>query len=272
MDVEKEIIEEEIKDPSEDEVKPPEEKDPSEDDEEEIITIGEEEAPPVEEDSSLVRKLRGVIKSKNQEARELRQKLSNVPPTEKPVELGPKPTFESCELDSEKYETSLATWLSTKNAQDSQKQKEEEDQKLRDVEWQKKLDDYGEKKAAMKVSDFDEAEHSALESFSQLQRAMIIDATENSARVIYAIGKRPELLKELSGIKNPTKFIARVAVLEKSMKVTRRRPATSPEIIPRGSGVPGSKVDKQLEKLRAEAANTNDYSKVNAYKKSLREK
>ena len=56
------------------------------------------------------------------------------------------------------------------------------------------------------------------------------------------------------------------------MKVTNRKAAPPPEKTVRGNGAVSGTVDSQLERLRAEAEKTGNYTKVNAYKMQLRNK
>ena len=110
-----------------------------------------------------------------------------------------------------------------------------------------------------------------LDTLSTVQQGLLIDGTDNPAVVLYAIGKRPELLKELAAEENPVKFVKRLVKLESTMTITKRKPGAPPEEIPESSGKKSSS-GNQLEKLREEAAKTGDFSKVVAYKKAHPEK
>jgi len=55
------------------------------------------------------------------------------------------------------------------------------------------------------------------------------------------------------------------------LKVTNRKPATAPEKVLTGTGSTSGSVDSTLDKLRAEAEKTGDYTKVTAYKRKLKQ-
>jgi hypothetical protein len=63
------------------------------------------------------------------------------------------------------------------------------------------------------------------------------------------------------------KFAFAVARLEKELKVTNRRAAPAPERIVQGTGRASGTVDSTLERLRAEAEKTGNYTKVLQYKR-----
>lgn len=230
--------------------------------EETIIIIGDEKEPPrIDGDSSTIRHLRTLYKDKSKEAKQLREQLAA---KEIPT-LSSKPTFESCDGDPQKLEKELDEWHAKKAELDSKKAEAERQEKQRAETWQTKLNSYGDKKKALNVQDYDDVEEAVLDTLNVTQQGVLIDSTDNPAAVLYAIGKRPELLKELAGETNPVKFAAKLARLESTMTITKRKPGIPPEEVPEGSGKPKGGVD-QLEKLREEAARTGDYSKVTAYK------
>jgi hypothetical protein len=67
------------------------------------------------------------------------------------------------------------------------------------------------------------------------------------------------------------KFAFAVSKLESQLKVTNRKPATTPEKVLTGTGSTSGSVDSTLDKLRAEAEKTGDYTKVTAYKRKLKQ-
>ena len=90
--------------------------------------------------------------------------------------------------------------------------------------------------------------------------------------VVYALGKNPKKAAELSEIKDPVKFAFAVAKLETQLKVSSRKAATKPEKTVNGSARVSGSVDSTLERLRAEASRTGDFSKLTAYKRKLKAK
>lgn len=241
-----------------------------------VVTIGEEPPPSEEEEVARapewVRELRKSHRELQRKNRELEEKLNTTSGAEtKPAPLGKKPTLEDCDYDAEKFEAELATWYDRKREADEAAARAEAEQKEAQKAWQAKLDAYGKAKTELKVKDFDDAEALVQENFSQTQQGIILQGAENSALLFYALGKNPKKLKELASTTDPVKFAFAVAKLETQLKVTNRKAAPPPEKTVRGTGPVSGTVDSQLERLRADAERTGDYSKVMAYKRQKRQ-
>ena len=236
-----------------------------------VVSIGEE-SPPQEEEARApewVRELRKANREKERKIRELEAKLNATATETKPVALGPKPTLEACDYDSEEYEKKLADWYEQKRHADAA---EAEAQAQRDAEakaWQDKLDSYAKARASLKVRDYEDAEAVALETFNVTQQGIVLQGSDNPALIIYALGKNSTKAKELASITDPVKFAFAVAKLETQLKVTNRKAAAAPErTISTGGGRISGSVDSTLDRLREEALKTGDMSKVMAYKRS----
>lgn len=245
----------------------------SEDESDVVVTIGEE-APPAEEEEHArapewVKELR---KSHREQARRIKELETQAEAKQQPqpIELGQKPTLESCDYDEDKFEAELTNWHESKrkvgeqNAQAEQKKKAEQDA------WQAKLENYGKAKSELKVKDFDEAEAAVLEHFDTTKQGIIVKVAKNPALVIFALGNNPKKLKELSSITDPVEFTYELALVETQLKVTRKTPP-EPEKGVRNSGTGSGSIDNTLDRLRAAAEKSGDYSKVVAYKKQKRE-
>jgi hypothetical protein len=236
-----------------------------------IVTIGEE-APPQEEDKPApewVRELRKSHRELQKRNRELEAKL-NQDQAPKTPEIGKKPTLEDFDYDAEKFEASLAQWFERKRQADEQAAKVQADIEKQQQEWQAKLEGYGKAKAELKVKDYDDAEGIVQESFNTTQQGVILQGAENPALLVYALGKNPKKAKELASISDPVKFAFAVAKLETQLKVTNRKAAPPPEKTVQGTGRVSGTVDSTLDRLRAEAEKTGNYSKVMAYKRQKR--
>lgn len=245
--------------------------DEGESDDDVVVSIGEE-SPPQEEETRApewVRELRKANREKERKIRELEAKLNATATETKPVALGPKPTLEACDYDSEEYEKKLADWYEQKRHADAA---EAEAQAQRDAEakaWQDKLDSYAKARASLKVRDYEDAEAVALETFNVTQQGIVLQGSDNPALIIYALGKNSTKAKELASITDPVKFAFAVAKLETQLKVTNRKAAAAPErTISTGGGRISGSVDSTLDRLREEALKTGDMSKVMAYKRS----
>lgn len=240
-----------------------------------VVTIGEE-TPPTDDEQHAqapewVRELRKKNREDQKRIRELEERLSAATGAEtKPVQLGAKPTLEACDYDAEKYEAELEQWYQRKRKVDEAAAQAEAERKAQDEAWQAKLSSYNKAKTELKVKDFDDAEGTVQEALSTTQQGIILQGAENPALVIYALGKNPKKAQELAAIKDPVKYAFAVAKLETQLKVTNRK-APPPERTVQGTGSKSGAVDSTLERLRAEAEKTGDYTKVTAYKRQKRQ-
>lgn len=243
--------------------------------EEVIISIGDEDSPPHDEkeDSSTIKGMRKQIQESNSKLRESEEKLKKYTGTAETVELGPKPTLESSNHDAAVFERDLEAYHKRKRAVDDRKLKQDEQVKASEEKWQATLQNHNQKKKELKVKDIEEVEATVEASLDETQLGIIKHAAENSARVVVALGTHPEKLKELADIKDPVKFSFAVAKMETQLKTTTRRPATSPETTVSGTAqLSSGGTDKHLEKLEKESEKSGDRTKVNIYKRNLKNK
>ncbi len=243
-----------------------------EEDQELVVQIGDEEAPVDEEAAApqWVKDLRRANREKDKRIRELEAAQVVVPEVKT---LGPKPTLESCGYDEDEFETKLTAWHEDKRKADKEQEDALKAQQDAQAAWQAKLASYEEGKGALNVRDYDDAEDVAKELFNDTQRGIVIHGAENPALLTYAIGKNRKKAEELAAIKDPVQFAFAVAKMETQLKVSNRnRTVPQPEKTISSSGSLAGAVDGTLDRLRAEAERTNDYSKVMAYKKQQRAK
>lgn len=252
-----------------------EESETSDEDDDEVVVSIDGESPTQEDEEEKaapqwVKELRKAHRDTQKENRELKAKLEEMSaPADKSVELGKKPTLEECDYDTDAYDKKLQAWYERKRYYDAQQEERKAEQARAEKEWNDKVQEYEDKKAKLKVRDFDDAENFVLENFSQTQQGMMISGAEDPALLIYALGKNQKKAQEISSIKDPVKFAFAVAKLETKLKVTNRKVSTKPEKKVRGSGDSSGAVDSQLERLRAEASKSGDFTKLNAYKRKL---
>lgn len=234
---------------------------PPESDELEITIEGEEAPKPAGADSDLVRKLRAEIRE-----RDNRLKTYEAPKT---VEIGPKPTFEDCEYDNDKYDEALLQWNQRKSAADNEAKAAAKQREESNRSWQAELQAFETKKAALGAKDFDAAEEAFVSTMSQIQQAVVLQASSDPAKVVYALGKHPEQLAALAAIQNPIKLTLAVAALEGKITVNNRRAPPEPESRVRGSAPLSRAVDKTMERLEKEAEKTGDRTAVRQYRQKL---
>lgn len=277
-ELEVEDVEEEIDEPEaevEESTEDPEQEEDSNAEEAEedevIVTIGDEDPPEDTEAKAApewVKELRKAHRETQKENRELREKLKSMDkPASQQVKLGPKPKLEDYDYDTEQFESKLTEWYETKRKVDEQSAREREAQEEQEKAWQSKLSAYGEAKSQLKVKDFEDAEAVVLESLDQTQQGIIVQGADNPAIVVYALGKNPSRIKELAAIKDPVKFAFTVAKLEKDLRVKNRKAPPPPERKVSGTAPKSGAVDSTLERLRAEAEKTGNYTKVHQYKR-----
>ena len=238
------------------------------------VTIGGEAPPPEDEEAERapewVRDLRKQYREEKRRNKELQEQLAKTTGATRVAELGEKPTLEKADYDTERYEKELAAWYERKRKHDEVEAARQSEAQAADREWRQKLEGYQSAKATLKVRDYDEAEDVVQDAFSVTQQGMILQGAENPALLVYALGKNPKRAKELASIKDPVKFAFAVARLETQLKVTKRKASSKPDPKITGTGRVSGAVDSTLERLRADAERTGDYSKVFQYKKQKR--
>lgn len=241
--------------------------------EEDVVTIAGESPAPEEEEKQApewVRNLRKNYRELQREKRELEERLKAVSPAteQSPVTPGKKPTLEDCDYDSDKFENELAGWFERKRQSEETEAKHRAKQQEEQQTWQKKLETYTQSKTGLKVSDFQDAEDTVLETLSVTQQGIILQGAQNPAVMVYALGKNPNKAKELAGITDPVQFAFAVAKLETQLSVQKKQ-APPPEKRINGNGSLGTS-NVQLDRLREEAARSGDFTKVLAFKRQLK--
>ena len=242
-----------------------------------VVTIGDEPAPEEEQHERApewVRDLRKRNQETVKENRELKKQLESLkaaPARQEEEAAEPEPSMSDDDIsfDEDVFKQKWGEWrlrqeAKKREAAERERKKQEEGAKAL-TEWNEKVAAYEKGKGALKVKDVAEAEADAFEFLSVTQRGIALDATENPALVIYALGKNPKKAQELAAITNPIKFAVALSKLEKDMKVTPKRTAPLPESTVRGNARVSAGVDSTLERLRAEADRTGDRTKVAAY-------
>jgi len=246
--------------------------------EEIVVTIGEETEPEEHEDSThgtpvWVKAVRKQNRELQKQVRELKAQIvapvaaAEVPP------VGEKPSLVGCDYDTVKYEADLAAWYERKRLADEKLAKVKAQAAQQEQRWAQRQVEYKTAKDQLNAEDYDDAEIIVQDLFDVTQQGIIVHGAKNAAQVVYALGKNPSKAKELADIKDPIEFAFAVARLESQLKfnVNARRPSVQPESRVVGSGKPAGISDATLERLRAEASKTGDYTKVSAYRKQLRD-
>lgn len=251
---------------------------PPVDDEEFVITVGDEEPEPSDDDDfsgkpapAWVKDLRKKEREARKRIKELEAQVQQAKPADKPIEVGPKPKLADFDYDEDQFESAVEQWHERKRQVEQQQvAKQAEEEKAKQA-WQQKMQSYEERRqnVASKVRDFEELEEAAKDKLTPTQQGILIHAAENPELIMYHLGKNPKKAQELSAITDPVLFAFAAAKLDSQMKIQTRKPATQPEKKPSGSAGLAGAVDQKLAQLEAKAAKTGDRTELIKYKKSL---
>lgn len=252
--------------------------DETSEDEEFVITVGDEEPKPSDEDDfsgkpapPWVKDLRKKEREARKRIKELEAQVQQAKPDDKPLEVGPKPKLADFDYDEDQFESAVEQWHERKRqVEQQQAAKQAEEEKAKQA-WQTKMQSYEERRqnVASKVRDFEEVEEAAKDKLTATQQGILIHAAENPELILYHLGKNPKKAQELSEITDPIQFAFAAAKLDSQMKIQTRKPSTQPERKPSGSAALSAVVDQKLAQLEAKAAKTGDRTELIKYKKSL---
>lgn len=252
--------------------------DETSEDEEFVITVGDEEPEPSDEDDfsgkpapTWVKDLRKKEREARKRIKELEAQVQQAKPADKPIEVGPKPKLADFDYDEDQFENAVEQWHERKRqVEQQQAAKQAEEEKAKQA-WQTKMQSYEERRqnVASKVRDFEEVEEAAKDKLTPTQQGILIHAAENPELIMYHLGKHPNKAKELAEITDPIQFAFAAAKLDSQMKIQTRKPSTQPERKPSGSAGLAGAVDQKLVQLEAKAAKTGDRTELIKYKKSL---
>lgn len=231
----------------------------------------EDEAEPASTDNDLVKHLRQQIRDRD---RRLAETAKTAPP-EPEIVVGERPKPADFDYDDDRYEEALDAWDSRREAKAKQDLKRQQAEQSQQEQWARVTQDYATKKAALRYPDVQQAEQVVLDTLSPTAQAVIAKHASNSALFIYALGKSPAKLAEMSRVDvegDPIAIGMAIAKMEAMLQKPRsnaRPPA--PDTPVRGRPISASGADKQLAKLEAEADKTGDRSKVIAFKRAQKE-
>ncbi len=242
------------------------------DEEELVISMDGEEITQEDEEQKhapvWVKELRKASREKDKKIRELEAKLNTgaaAKPTQD-VKLRAKPKLEDFDYDPDVYEEKLGEWYEEKRRYDAQVESAKKTQEEAEKAWQDKLAGYNKAKTELKVRDYEDAEEFVQDKFSVTQQGILLQGLENPALVVYALGKNRKKAAELASITDPVRFAVAVGKLETQLKVTTRKSPPPPAKTVTGTARVSGAVDSTLDRLRAEAEKTGDYTKVLKYK------
>jgi hypothetical protein len=213
------------------------------------------------------------VKEQDKTIKELKRSMQAPAPQGETTTAPPKkPTLADVDYDTGAYEAKLDQWYGAKAEYDRQAAERQRAEQSVKGAWEAKISGYNTAKAELKARDFEDAEAVIADTLSVTQQGIILDGAEKPALLIYALGKNPKKAAELAAITNPVAFAAAIGRLEASLKVTQRKPSAAPETLVSGNAPKSGAIDNTLDRLRADADRTGDYSKVMAYKRQAKRK
>ena len=252
--------------------------DETSEDEEFVITVGDEEPEPSDDDDfsgkpapTWVKDLRKKEREARKRIKELEAQVQQAKPADKPIEVGPKPKLADFDYDEDQFESAVEQWHERKRQVEQQQAAKQAEEEKAKRAWQTKMQSYEERRqnVASKVRYFEEVEEAAKDKLTATQQGILIHAAENPELILYHLGKNPKKAQELSEITDPIQFAFAAAKLDSQMKIQTRKPSTQPERKPSGSAGLSGVVDQKLAQLEAKAAKTGDRTELIKYKKSL---
>jgi hypothetical protein len=196
----------------------------------------------------LVKQLRNEIRDRDRELAEHRK--ANQPK----IELGTKPTLESCEWDEDRFEIELDAYKERERKIANQEQEAQKAAEVRNQTFQRSVANYRAKAAALPVKDFEQAEQALVATLPEIMQSALLMYAQDPAKVGYALYKHPAKLAQLSQETDPIKFVLAIHELERNLKVVNRKkpPAPESETIQRGSAPnSGSQMSKKAEEALA---------------------
>ena len=265
-EVEDEPEAEETGEDEQDEIEDESDDDAGEEPDDDVLTIqldGEDDDDG-KDDPEAIRNMRQELKAKEKRIKELEQAA----PKPEPVALGPKPTLQDHDYDTEAYDAALLAWNDQKKAEDAEAEKKAEAERARQEAYEGRLAGYDKRKSEMGVKDFGDAEDTVKATLTPVQQSIIVSASKDPALTVLALGRNAKHLERMAKLE-PIQFAYELAELESKMKVSgKKKPQPEKRVSGASPAVPTG--NKKLEQLRAEAAKTGDLSKVHAYKRQLR--
>lgn len=203
------------------------------------------------------------VKQLRKENRELKKQLKQTPQQPQVAPLREKPTITDHDFDSDAYEADLEQWFNEKAQHDEVVKAEQAKIETIDNRYVASVD-----KMRKIAPDYDEVEDTVVATLSPEKQAFLKLAVEDTAKLVYALGKSPNKLAELEQL-DPVSFVKQLGVMEFQMSQKSRNPNKPQPKQHELTGAAGGG-DSKLAKLEAEAAKTGDRSKVVAYRKSLK--
>lgn len=209
---------------------------------------------------------KGALNDKKRLERELSELRAKLPPPE--PALSAKPTLDQYDYDETRFSEAYDKWAEQKDAANRADQAKLDAQRQEQKAVEDFKESYAKRKESLGHEDFDDAESEVGSHLNQTQAGLLMRGADDPATLVYALSKSPARLMDLAKITDPVKFTVAVAKLEIHLATKKTsRPSPEARITPERASSGFNSSNATLEKLRAKAAATNDYSEVTKYKR-----
>lgn len=237
--------------------------------EEIILQVGDDELAPESEESAPQ-----WAKDLRKQNRELQAKLAekergDVTPQPTVADPGPRPKIADFDYDEEKFDAATDEWLTKRTQFDREKERLDKLAQDAEAKKQKLVEKFTAQKDRISRSypDYDLVESRVTAKMSPIQQNAIVALSPyvDSAGIIYAAGKNPELLAELSKAEDPIEFIVKLVNKSQTIKAVARSKETAPPPVREISGTTShsrASVDRLLDAAERKADRTGDRTEV----------
>ena len=239
----------------------------------EFVFADEEPQPPAPKDSAAWARMRKREQELQRRAEEAERKLQALERPATVPDPGPEPTLADCDYDEDVLKSRLREHLAATERQKAYNA--EQAKKAEVVEREKKTieQNYIVKRTALaaRVKDYDVAEKEVASKLGADAQDILMKIADEPARLVYMLGRRPEMLDTLAKETDRDRFVAKLKTLEgKIVEKKKGTPTTlRPEDRVNGSANPGP-AGSTLEQARARAAKSGDYTEVNRIRREQR--
>lgn len=244
--------------------------------------VEEESNADVEEESKTTEKAPAwvaEVRKKNREQqkvigrlqKQLEEKLAEKPePAD--IVVGEAPKLEDFNYEEEKFSKAYSEYAEKVQKANLQKQQKDVELQKQQAHWTEKRTKYAVQQKTHAFKDFNDSEDYVVSVLNNTQQNIILNGANDAALLVYYLGRSPDTLEALEKIKDPIDFAVKVGMLEARLSTKQKKKAPAPEKRVAGKKSTSVKSDTTLEKLRKEAEVTGEYTKLQAYKRTLKDK
>lgn len=237
---------------------------------EELVIALDEPQEEEEQAPNWVKELRRKNREDQKRIRELEAKLNGQSTPQQSNQPPKKPKIEEFDYDADEFEKAMDKYVDAKSAYDREQDRQRAIQEESEKEWGKVVNAYESGKTKFPADKMKEAEEEVVSVLPMPRRAMLMDAAEDSTLLTFALGTNPETLRKLAAIKSDAKYIAQLARIEMNIKAQpKNKTAPPPERTISGSGKTPGASSSNLDRLKADADKSGDYTKYFNEKRRL---